>query len=169
MALLECTGIFCVKRRAVDPHSFFARSGSSCSSQCESGSSCFLMRIRIQLNKISNKLRYKEYSGVEKDEKDCSKVKNHGADPTLLTIMTNFLAFLKFFPQIFHFWTGEGKLVKRKLTEFVCPNVYLTVSHELQSKIQCFGSAYNIMQTRIQVQVKLHLEPDPDPEGKKFE
>ena len=155
MALLECTGIFCVKRRAVDPHSFFARSGSS----------CFLMRIRIQLNKISNKLRYKEYSGVEKDEKDCSKVKNHGADPTLLT---NFLAFLKFFPQIFHFWTGEGKLVKRKLTEFVCPNVYLTVSHELPSKIQCFGSAYNIMRTRIQVQVKLHLEPDPDPEGKKL-
>ena len=112
MALLECTGIFCVKRRAVDPHSFFARSGYSCSSQCESGSSCFLMRIRIQLNKISNKLRYKEYSGVEKDEKDCSKVKNHGADPTLLTIMTNFLAFLKFFPQIFHFWTGEGKRIR---------------------------------------------------------
>ena len=102
MALLECTGIFCVKRRAVDPHSFFARSGSS----------CFLMRIRIQLNKISNKLHYKEYSGVEKDEKDCSKVKNHGADPTLLTIMTNFLAFLKFFPQIFHFWTGEGKRIR---------------------------------------------------------
>ena len=64
--------------------------------------------------------------------------------------------------------SGSMALVKRKLTEFVCPNVYLTVSHELPSKIQCFGSAYNIMRTRIQVQVKLHLEPDPDPEGKKL-
>ena len=73
----------------------------------------FLMWIRIQLNKICNKSPYAEYSGVEKDQQDCSKARNHGADANLLTIQTNFLAsfcifsniFLKFFfSQIFLFW-----------------------------------------------------------------
>ena len=43
--------------RAVDPHHFLR------------------IRIRIQLNKICNKIPYEEYSDVKKDNKDCSKVK----------------------------------------------------------------------------------------------
>ena len=59
----------------------------------------FLMRIRIQLIKICNKLPYEEYSGVKKYKQDYSKVKNHRADANLLTIKTNFLAFFCYFPK----------------------------------------------------------------------
>ena len=38
----------------------FCGSGSRCSSQCRSGSSCFFMLIRIQLNKQFNKLHHEE-------------------------------------------------------------------------------------------------------------
>ena len=39
------------------------------------------IRIRIQLNKICNKLPYEEYFEVKKDSKDCSKVKKTLMDP----------------------------------------------------------------------------------------
>ena len=42
--------------------------------KCGSGS---ILQICI------NKLPYEEFSGVEKDKKDCSKVENHGTDPNL--------------------------------------------------------------------------------------
>ena len=50
--------------RAGDPHSFFADP-------------------EPVLN-LCKKLPYEEFSEVEKDYKDCSKVKNHGAGPNLL-------------------------------------------------------------------------------------
>ena len=71
----------------------------------------FLMWIRIQLNKICNKSLYAEYSGVEEDQQDCSKAKNHGADANLLTIQTNFLASFCFFSNFFSlksFSSGSG-------------------------------------------------------------
>ena len=72
------------------------------------------MRIWIQLKLICKTLPYEEFSGVEKDKKDCSKVKNHGPDPNLLTIKTNFLSFFSFFPPIFPFWIRfqEGKWMR---------------------------------------------------------
>ena len=51
--------------RAVDPHSFFA----------DPDPAAFLIRIRIPLREICKKLPYEEFSGVEKDSKDGSKIK----------------------------------------------------------------------------------------------
>ena len=54
----------------------------------------FYMRMRIQPNKICfKKYRYRTSERVEKDKKDCSKVKNHEAGP-------NFFHFQIFFLQI---------------------------------------------------------------------
>ena len=81
-----------------DPHPFFADPDTAVLLNADSDPAAFLMRIRILLNKMYNKLPYEEFSGVEKDKQYCSKVKKkHGADPNLLTISTNFL-----FP--FHFF-----------------------------------------------------------------
>ena len=58
----------------------FLRSGSIC---------CSSMRIRIQLKNLCNKFPYKEFSWVEKDKKDCSRVKK-----TTMELVKIYLFFL---------------------------------------------------------------------------
>ena len=66
------------------------------------------MRIRIQFKKIVNKLHQEEFSGVEKDKKDCSKVKTLDLTQIYLQLRYDqfavFLSFFQFFPQIFTSW-----------------------------------------------------------------
>ena len=69
--------------RAVDPHYFFVDPDTAVLLNVDSDPAAFLMRILVQPNKIFNKLPYEEFSRVEKDRKDCSKVKNHGCDQYL--------------------------------------------------------------------------------------
>ena len=63
----------------MDPHSFFANPDPAVLLNADPGPdpdpAAVLMRIRIQLNKISKQLPCEEFSGVEKDNKDCSKIK----------------------------------------------------------------------------------------------
>ena len=61
----------------------FCGYGSSSSSQCRSGSSCFFNAEPDPALKKLKKLPYGEFFGVEKEKKDCSKVKYHGAGPNL--------------------------------------------------------------------------------------
>ena len=58
-----------------DPHPFFADPDTAVLLNADSDPAAFLMRIRILLNKMYNKLPYEECSGVEKDKQYCSKVK----------------------------------------------------------------------------------------------
>ena len=69
--------------RAVDPHYFFVDPDTAVLLNVDSDPAAFLMRILVQPNKNFNKLPYEEFSRVEKDRKDCSKVKNHGCDQYL--------------------------------------------------------------------------------------
>ena len=70
--------------RAVDPDSFFADPDPAVFSQCGfgSGSSCLLMRIRIQLEQIRKNYFMKSFLQLKK--KKLFKRKNHGAGPNLL-------------------------------------------------------------------------------------
>ena len=58
-----------------DPNPFFADPDTAVLLNADSDPAAFLMRIRILLNKMYNKLPYEEFSGVEKDKQYCSKVK----------------------------------------------------------------------------------------------
>ena len=79
--------------RAVDPHTFFSNPDPDPAVllNADPDTAAFKMRIRIQLNKICNKLPYEGFSADEKDKKDCATVKNNGPDPDLFTTTTNFL------------------------------------------------------------------------------
>ena len=84
----------------MDPHSFFV----------DPDPAAFLLRIRIQLKKICNKLPYEDSSGVESDKKIAQKLKTMELVLIYLnvfhtiTITTNFFTVFLFFPQIFSSW-----------------------------------------------------------------
>ena len=65
----------------MDPHSFFADPDPDVLLNADLNPAAFFMRIRIQLEKICNKLPYEELSGVEKVKNDCSMFNNEGTGP----------------------------------------------------------------------------------------
>ena len=63
--------------RAGDRHLFFADPDPAFFLNADPDPAAFLMRIRIQLKQICEKLPYEEFSGVEKDEQKAQKYKTH--------------------------------------------------------------------------------------------
>ena len=80
----------------------FCGYGSSSSSQCRSGSSCFFNAEPDPALKKLKKLPYGEFFGVEKEKTDCSKVKYHGAGPNLLNTHFYKISTINKFPYIFY-------------------------------------------------------------------
>ena len=68
------------------------------------------IRIRIQLNKICNKLPYEEFSRVEKDKKSVLKSKTPWSWSKFTYNYDQFPCFFcYFFPNFFSSWIQEGK------------------------------------------------------------
>ena len=60
--------------RPVDPHSFFADPDPAVFLNADLDPAAFLMWIRIELKQICESLPYEEFTGVEKDNKNGSKI-----------------------------------------------------------------------------------------------